>query len=63
MLWAIFDMTKVDDANVKDAGSVHPLPEGHPPLHTLAGVMGLLNTDRNNLAAELGKLNWDTFHR
>jgi hypothetical protein len=52
-------MTKVDNLDVKDAGSVHPLPEDHPPLHTLAGVMGLLNTDRNHLTAELGKSGHD----
>ena len=58
-MWALFDLTKVDNVGVKDAGSVHPLPEDHPPLHTLAGVMALLNTDRNNLTAELGECSTD----
>jgi hypothetical protein len=58
-MWAIFDLTKVDDLSVKDAGSVHALPEDHPPLRTLAGVMALLNTDRNHLTAELGEFGGD----
>lgn len=51
----MFDLTRVENKDVEDIGSVHPLPKGHPPLNTFAGVMGLLNTDRVNLTAELGE--------
>lgn len=55
-LFAIFDLTRIGATDDLDGDESVQLPSGHPPLRTLAGVVGLLNVDRQNLIGELGHL-------
>lgn len=56
-LFAIFDLTRSNGPDdLADPPTDIELPSDHPPLHTLAGVVGLLNVDRHNLVGELGHL-------
>ncbi len=54
ILYAIFDLTKPPAS--KSTTQPSNLPPSHPPLSSLAGVIGLLNVNRENLVGEIGHI-------
>ncbi|KAJ9102949.1 hypothetical protein QFC19_004505 [Naganishia cerealis] len=55
VLFSVFDTSGKTSAQPAIPGNVQ-LPDWHPPMETFAGVMGLLNTDRDSLVTEIGHI-------
>ncbi|KAJ9127822.1 hypothetical protein QFC24_000106 [Naganishia onofrii] len=55
VIFAVFDTSGKTSAPVVVPSNIQ-LPDWHPPMESFAGVMGLLNTDRDFLATEIGHI-------